>query len=113
MYYVDITLKDGVNLQQAIHIAKEIDQQSKQSGFNQNALDQMARQGFANAQFEVNGEEGLELIEEFYTEENHEATDDEQVQPETTRGKAKSKPHQSEGFVQDIRKGLQKSVVIV
>jgi hypothetical protein len=27
---VDLTLRDGVNLQQAIQMAKEIDQQSKQ-----------------------------------------------------------------------------------
>jgi hypothetical protein len=29
----------------------------------------MARQGYGNAQFEVNTEEGLDLVEEFYTEE--------------------------------------------
>lgn len=51
MYYVDLTLRDGTNLQQAIQIAKDIDQQSKAIGFNQTALDQVARQGFANAQF--------------------------------------------------------------
>lgn len=106
---MDLTLRDGVNLQQAIQMAQEIDQQSKQSGFNQNALDQMARQGFANAQFEVNGEEGLDLVEEFYTEENQEA-DFEQVQSETTRSKAKTKSHQSEGGVENIQKGLQGSV---
>ena len=26
----------------------------------------MARQGYGNAQFEVNAEEGLDLVEEFY-----------------------------------------------
>ncbi len=58
IYYVDLTLRDGVNLQKAIQVAKEIDQQSKVSGFNQQALDQMARQGYGNALFEVNSEEG-------------------------------------------------------
>ena len=106
VYYVDLTLRDGVNLQQAIQIGKEIDQQSKQSGFNQSALDQMARQGFANAQFEVNGEEGLDFVEEFYTDEGAEV---EQVESET-RTKTKSKLNQSEGFVQDIQQGLQGSV---
>ena len=114
VYYVDLTLRDGINLQQAIHIAKEIDQQSKQSSFNQSALDQMARQGFANAQFEVNGEEGMDLVEEFYTEENQETDDVEQVQSETSsRAKTKPKPNQSEGFVQDMQKGLQGSVRVV
>ena len=110
VYYVDLTLRDGINLQQAIQIAQEIDQQSKQAGFNQTALDQTARQGFANAQFEVNAEEGLDFVEEFYSDENQE-TNIEQVKSETTaRTKAKPKPNQGEGFVQDIQKGLQGSV---
>ena len=110
VYYVDLTLRDGINLQQAIQIAQEIDQQSKQAGFNQTALDQTARQGFANAQFEVNAEVGLDFVEEFYSDENQE-TNIEQVKSETTaRTKAKPKPNQGEGFVQDIQKGLQGSV---
>ncbi|NNG76136.1 hydrolase or metal-binding protein [Acinetobacter sp. ANC 4277] len=108
VYYVDLTLRDGTNLQEATQVAKDIDQQSQQAGFNQSALDQVARQGFANAQFEVNGEEGLDLVEEFYTEDNSEA---EQVQPDTTvRIKAKPKFNQGDKFVQDIHQGLQGSV---
>jgi hypothetical protein len=113
VYYVDLTLRDGINLQQAIQMAQEIDQQSKQSGFNQNALDQMARQGFANASFEVNSDEGLDLVEEFYCDVNQD-TDSEQAQPEaSTRAKAKSKTNQGDGFVQDMQKGLQGSVRVV
>ncbi|WP_347452912.1 hydrolase or metal-binding protein [Acinetobacter thermotolerans] len=66
VYYVDLTLREGVDLQSAIHTAREIDQQSKQVGFNQEALDQMARQGFANARFELDSEESVEVMEEFY-----------------------------------------------
>lgn len=110
VYYVDLTLREGVNLQQAIQMAKDNDQQSKQSGFNQSALDHTARQGFANAQFEVNSEEGLDLVEEFYSDENQKG-DVEQAQSVTTaRTKAMSKPNQGEGFVQDMQKGLQGSV---
>ena len=110
VYYVDLTLREGVNLQQAIQMAKDIDQQSKQSGFKQSALDHTARQGFANAQFEVNSEEGLDLVEEFYSDENQKG-DVEQAQSVTTaRTKAMSKPNQGEGFVQDMQKGLQGSV---
>jgi len=69
VYYVDLTLREGIHLQEAIQTAKEIDQKSKLLGFNQAALDQTAVQGYANAQFEVNVEEGLELAEEFYTDE--------------------------------------------
>ncbi|WP_288380849.1 hydrolase or metal-binding protein [uncultured Acinetobacter sp.] len=106
VYYVDLTLKDGVNLQQAIQMAKEIDQQSKASGFNQTALDQTARQGYGNARFEVNSEEGLDLVEEFYTDE---VTESEQAQPES-KSKVKTKLIQGDGFVQDIQQGLQGSV---
>ena len=109
VYYVDLTLRDGVNLQQAIQMAQDIDQQSKASGFNQYALDQTARQGYGNAKFELNAEEGLDLVEEFYTDEVVEA---EQVQSES---KAKTKPkfNQGDGFVQDIQKGLQQNVQAV
>jgi hypothetical protein len=113
VYYVDLTLRDGINLQQVIQMATDIDQQSKASGFNQQALDQMARQGYGNARFEANSEEGLDLVEEVYTDETHEA-DKGKVQAETTttttRAKAKPKPNQREGFVQDMQKGLQGSV---
>ncbi|MGA6136426.1 hydrolase or metal-binding protein [Acinetobacter dispersus] len=95
IYYVDLTLKDGVNLKDAITSAKQIDEQSKAAGFYQEALDYVARQGYSNAYFEVGGEEGLDIIEEFYIEE--------------------SKPEQHQqtndlNHVQDIQKGLQQSV---
>ena len=95
VYYVDLTLRDGVNLQQAIQVAKDIDQQSKQSGFNQHALDQMARQGYSNARFEVNAEEGLDLVEEFYAESPQQQ--DQKKVNDLTQWK-------------DIQKGLQESV---
>ena len=106
VYYVDLTLRDGVHLQEAIHTAKEIDQKSKLSGFNQAALDQTALQGFANAQFEVNNEEGLDLVQELYVDEN--------AEPEhsllESKAKTKAKLTQSKGFVQDIQQGLQQNV---
>ncbi|WP_151962383.1 recombination directionality factor [Acinetobacter bereziniae] len=112
VYYVDLTLRDGTNLQQAIQIATDIDQQSKANGFNQSALDQMAQQGFSNARFEVNSEEGLDMVDEFYCDENHEADhSQQQVQAKSkTRTRAKPKPNQGVGFVQDIQQGLQGSV---
>ncbi len=68
-YFVDLTLRDGVNLQEAITSAKQINEQSKAVGFYQEALDHVARQGYGNASFEVEGEEGLDIVEEFYTDE--------------------------------------------
>lgn len=73
----------------------------------------MAQQGYGNARSEVNSEEGLDLVEEFYTDENSEK-EHQQVGHAQTESKArtKSKPkfQQRDGFVQDIQKGLQGSV---
>lgn len=94
VYYVDLTLRDGTHLQNAIQIAKEIDQQSKATGFNQTALDQMARQGYGNARFEMNSDEGLDLVEELYMSES----------------KPQSEQAHDLTHEQDIQKGLQQSV---
>ena len=98
VYYVDLTLRDGVHLQEAIQVAKQIDEQSKAAGFYQEALDFIAGQGFANAQFEVNAEEGGEIVEEFYAESNQQQ-DQKQTHDFTQ--------------VQDVQKGLQQSVSAV
>ena len=60
VYYVDLSLREGISLNDAITQAKKIDDQSKEAGFYQEAVDFIARKGFANARFEVNGEEGME-----------------------------------------------------
>lgn len=101
VYYVDLTLRDGINLQEAIQIAKEIDQQSKATGFNQNELDQMARQGYANARFEINAEEGLDVVDEFYSD------------SESVEGQEITGIKQADGLIQGIQHGLQQSVTIV
>ena len=66
VYYVDLTLREGISLNEAIVQAKQIDEQSKQAGFYQEALDFTARKGFGNGRMDVDMEEGLEVIEEFY-----------------------------------------------
>ncbi|MHA3098336.1 recombination directionality factor [Acinetobacter brisouii] len=69
VYYVDLTLRDGVSLKQALQVAQEADQQSKAAGFEQQALDFIARQGFGYASIEAQSEEGLDVMDEFYPEE--------------------------------------------
>ena len=95
VYYVDLTLRDGIHLQEALHTAKEIDQKSKLCGFNQAALDQTALQGYANAQFQIDGEEGIEFVEEFYGQ-DVQSQDQQQINGLTQ--------------VQSIQQGLQQSV---
>ncbi|MCU4323396.1 recombination directionality factor [Acinetobacter schindleri] len=66
VYYVDLTLREGISLNEAIMQAKQIDEQSKQAGFYQEALDFTARKGFGNGRMDVDMEEGLDVVEEFY-----------------------------------------------
>ena len=91
VYYVDLTLRDGISLNEAIMQAKQIDEQSKQAGFYQEALDFTARKGFGNGRMDVDMEEGLEVIEEFY-----QPVGDQQIEETQT------------AF--DIQQGLQQSV---
>lgn len=95
VYYVDLTLRDGMSLNDAIVMAKEIDQNSKEAGFFQEALDFVARQGFANARFEVSSEEGLSVVEEFY--------------PEQDQVAVQQQGHASD-VAKNIQQGLQQSV---
>ncbi len=97
IYYVDLTLRDGTNLQEAITSAKQMDEQSKKAGFYQEPLDHVARQGYGNARFEVEGEEGLEVVEEFYAEDT----------------KSEHQQNHDLNHIQDIQKGLQQSVQAV
>lgn len=61
---MDLTLRDGTNLQEAIYSAKQIDEQNETAGFYQEALYYVARQGYSNTSFKVGGEESLDIVEE-------------------------------------------------
>jgi hypothetical protein len=100
IYYVDLTLREGVSLQHAIIEAKQLQQEAQACGFQQELLDQVARQGYANAVFDRDeGEEGIDVVDEFYPEHLNEASSIDQQQniPE----------------IQQIQQGLQQSVRVV
>ncbi len=109
VYYVDLTLREGVSLNDAIVQAKQIDEQSKTAGFYQEALDFIARQGFANACFEADLEDGMDVVDEFYLGGNSEIHS---VQA-ASKAKSKVKINQANDVVPNIQKGLQKSVSVV
>lgn len=81
IYYVDLTVRDGLSLNEAIQQAKSLHQLRLESGFDQVALDQAAKAGFDNALFELSEDEVGEVMDEFYanTEEGGQ-NGDEQVQ---------------------------------
>ncbi|MDA3876028.1 MAG: hypothetical protein PF483_02950 [Halothiobacillus sp.] len=66
IYYVDITTREGMSLEETIQQARVLDQQRRDSGYDQATLDQAAQQGFGNGEFEDTEEEVTEIIEEFF-----------------------------------------------
>ena len=70
IYFVDLTLRDGVTLKDAVQHAKAIDSELSEYGFDQSALDDAAKIGYANSCFEVDGDEMSDVVEEFYPQED-------------------------------------------
>lgn len=68
IYYVDLTLRTGLTMAQALAQARDLQQERQATGFDQIALDEAARQGYAQGAFEESEEEGLGVLEEFYPE---------------------------------------------
>ena len=68
IYYVDLVARTGMTLEDAIAEARTKDAQRKNSGFDQHALDEAARLGFANGAFEELDEDVPAVAEEFYPE---------------------------------------------
>jgi len=133
IYYVDLTLRDNISLQKAIVQAQKMDEQAKAAGFYQEALDHVARVGFAQgfAGFDMDlgnmqGEDNFDVIDEFYSEEAVEGSSvNTDVGNSSTPDKAEAqnqpnliKPRQRQrqnnlNQVQEIQNGLQQSVRVV
>ena len=72
IFYVDLTVRGGMNMVEALQAANNLNEQRLSTGFDQNALDDAARRGFANGAFEDIEENRGALIEEFFTAESTE-----------------------------------------
>lgn len=66
IFYVDITVRSGLNMEDALLEAKQLDETRKAAGFDQTALDQAARQGFNNGAFEDTKKDTGVIVEEFF-----------------------------------------------
>lgn len=66
IYYVDLTLREGMGFEEALTQARQTFAQREAMAYNQQALDAVARAGFANGAFEDSPDEALEVIDEFY-----------------------------------------------
>lgn len=68
IYYVDIAVRDGQTIAEAIAMAREQAESQKASGFDQEALEAAARDGLENAFSEESDEEVRDILEEYYPE---------------------------------------------
>ncbi|RQJ19386.1 hydrolase or metal-binding protein [Pseudomonas aeruginosa] len=66
IFYVDITIRSGMSVEEALHAAHQLDESRQAAGFDQAALDSAARQGFSNGTFEEDSEDGGGVVEEFF-----------------------------------------------
>jgi len=67
IYYVDLTIREGTTLEDAIRQAQETQDRREKGGFDQEALDQAAKAGLENGLFEESAEELPAVAEEFFT----------------------------------------------
>lgn len=68
VFYVDLCLRDGVNLEEAVTQAKMAAAQQEEAGVNIAALERAARMALANGAFEEGEEEVPAIVDEFYPE---------------------------------------------
>lgn len=66
IFYVDLTVRGGMDMSEALQAANELDAQRQAAGFDQAALDEAAQRGFRNGTFEDNEEDAGAIAEEFY-----------------------------------------------
>ena len=66
IYYADLIVRSGLSLNAAIGQAQELTAQRQTAGFDQTALDEAARLGYANGSFEDSPDEVADIVEEFY-----------------------------------------------
>lgn len=66
IYYVDLVVRTGLTLEQAIAEAIQKDAARRSGGMDQAALDEAARRGFANGAFEDLAEDVPAVVEEFF-----------------------------------------------
>lgn len=92
VYYVDLTVREGMTLEEGITEARSNNERRKAVGYDQAMLNGSAKQGFANGAFEESGEEVPEIVEEFFPDASPEAGTDDGDDLTTVRTLKPAKP---------------------
>ncbi|PAU59203.1 hydrolase or metal-binding protein [Pseudomonas sp. PIC25] len=66
IFYVDLTLRSGMSVEEALLAARQLDEARQAAGFDQAALDTAAQCGLGNGAFEDSEEDGGAVVEEFF-----------------------------------------------
>jgi hypothetical protein len=66
IFYVDITVRNGLSVEDALMAARQLEETRQAAGFDQSALDHAARQGFNNGAFEESEEDTGAIVEELF-----------------------------------------------
>jgi hypothetical protein len=66
IYYVDLTTRQGMTLEETINEAIVLEAKRSEMGFDQTALDQAAHKGLSNGAFEDTEEDVPDIVDEFY-----------------------------------------------
>ena len=93
IFYVDLVVRSGMTLEEAIAEARQLDESRRANGFDQSALDEAARKGFANGAFEDLAEDVPAVVEEFYpnAEPTPQRETDVRGEPSSLRGRLEEK----------------------
>ena len=79
VYYVDLCLRDGISLDDAVTQSVAEAAKSEQAGVGIKALEHVARTGLGNGAFEDSEEEAPAIVEEFYSDAETGATSGQSV----------------------------------
>lgn len=66
VYYLDLMVREGKKLYEALKEAKEIRNIEEEAGLNQQAYELMVKKGLANSAFAETEEDGMEILQDFY-----------------------------------------------
>lgn len=98
IYYVDLTLRSGLSMEEALSQASSLDRTRCEAGFDQPALDAAAQQGLLNGAFEDSDDETEQFLEEFYPA----ATSNAQPQAPSQAGYSNRKKHREQPTLHDL-----------
>lgn len=74
IFYVDLTLRQGMAIEDALLAARQLDEARQAVGFDQSALDATARLGLSNGAFEEDSEDSASIVDEFFPAPNEPST---------------------------------------